>query len=175
MKGGRISACALKPFMGWRTHPFGAKSNARISLTWPSSTIAVRPVRRSQTRPIASQPLNVVVIVSAPIRKYFQCNDQLTQMPPMLRHPGMPARTPHESDLPVLVIPFSSRHPKTARCHRKTPIRRNSLMDGTLHALLWPRARITSPKTFHCDRGGLSISCIARDLACKLTFLETTT
>ena len=40
------------------TNPFGAKSMARISLTCPSRTIAVRPVRRSHTRPIASNPLN---------------------------------------------------------------------------------------------------------------------
>lgn len=39
------------------THPFGEKLIAKIACTWPSRTMAVLPVRRSHTRPIASSPL----------------------------------------------------------------------------------------------------------------------
>ena len=44
------------PVASW--YPFGEKSRPRMGWTWPSSTIAVRPVRVSQIRPIASKPLD---------------------------------------------------------------------------------------------------------------------
>jgi hypothetical protein len=49
--------CVRREGEGEGTYPEGDQSMAVIFLTWPSRTQTVRPVRASQTRPMASRPL----------------------------------------------------------------------------------------------------------------------
>jgi hypothetical protein len=52
-----VCVCVRREGEGEGTYPEGDQSMAVIFLTWPSRTQTVRPVRASQTRPMASRPL----------------------------------------------------------------------------------------------------------------------
>lgn len=129
------------------TYPLGAKSIDRISFTWPSSTIAVRPVRMSHTRPIASKPLLQSALANEDVMHI-----PLTLKPPALRHPGKPTRRPPCCDPPVSTAPFSTLRPIASMSRRKTPSQGIGPTDGRLSCLLDSGGHLMLPEVCRCSR-----------------------
>ena len=141
----RVSRCVM---MEKTTDPLGEKSIARMSLTCPSRTIAVRPDLKSHTLPIASKPLRTSYQLP---RTSERLNEGLTPYKPTHHLPEIQSRkllcyVPLVAVFLFLLVLY----PITAMSHRTKPNPNTSPTDENRFDILELNGLIESVMASRC-------------------------